>query len=119
MLGRVGLDGETHVARVLLGLGAQRSRVRGQLVLDTLGLDRGQPLELGRLAARRLANLLGGLFGGFEDSRDALAEAGVARALTAGHGREVVVARVLVHPCRGKLVDRGSSGKAREGLTSW
>src|SRR2546430_1621833 len=39
VLRRIGLDSQAHVACVLLGLRAQLARVRGQLLLDPLGLD--------------------------------------------------------------------------------
>ena len=64
---RVGLDRETHVARVALGLLAQLARLGGQLLLQPLGLGASLALEVGRQLACLLADLVGRLLGGFED----------------------------------------------------
>ena len=114
MLRGVGLDGEAHVARVLLGLGPELARVSGQLLLQPLGLDRGEPLELGCLPPRIFHDLLGGVLGGLEDAGDPLAEVAVAAARDRRLDSLLVAARALFHPRRGRLGDRRGPGKEHE-----
>jgi hypothetical protein len=73
----IGPDRQPHVSCVLLGLGASRARVLGELLPQPLGLRCRQALELECLAPSLRPDLLGCLLGGLEDSGDPLADCGV------------------------------------------
>ena len=119
MLGGIGLDGQTHVACVLLGLCSQVARVLRELVLQALGLGSSLSLELGRLVQRVVADLLGSLLGRFEDPGDALADSRVAAGLRGRLGRGLLAASALVHQCRSFPLESGKvSGSETAGQVS-
>jgi hypothetical protein len=117
VLGRVRLDREAHVPRVLLGLGAQVARVFGELLLEPFRFDGREPLELGCLDARLVANSLGGLLGRLEDAGDVVADGCVAESCRAARPRfrwrvrSRPLAAPPLLPESGKLNHRASPGK--------